>query len=145
MFVPQRLGGFSSRARRKGLGEGVVQFRCNSLKKLVSEKEMKGNERSFTVSRAYFRRAGASKIGFENPGSRHFAWPASVRSLRRPLRGGDVAHERNQQRGDDEGDHDGPKGVGVGHGRRLAVGEPPELLERGGMPALRAAGERGVA
>ena len=64
--------------------------------------------------------------------------PSSVRSLRRPLRGGDVAHEGNQQGGDDEGDHDGAKGVGVGHGRRLAIGEAPELLERGGMPMLRA-------
>ncbi len=69
-----RLRGLGPRARKKGPGEGGMQFcssqfRCNSLKKLILEKERKGNERSFAVSRACFRRAGASGIGFENSDS----------------------------------------------------------------------------
>ena len=44
-----------------------MQFRCNALKRLISEKEMKGNERSFTVSRVCFWLPRASGIGLENP------------------------------------------------------------------------------
>src|SRR5208283_309746 len=89
----------------------------------------------------YFRRLYCQRLpfGWPHSGSRSHphcsrrrrnggAWP-SVRGHRRDLRGGDVAHERNQQGGEDEGDHDGEKGVGIGQGRRLAIGEQPELLE----------------
>ena len=55
---------------------------------------------------------------------------ASVRGLGRDLRGADIAQKGNQHRGEDECDHDGEKGVGVSHRRRLAIRESPELLER---------------
>ena len=58
IYVPGAFEGRRPAARSKEPGEGVVQFRCNLLKKLVSEKEMKANERSFTVSPACLSCAG---------------------------------------------------------------------------------------
>ena len=71
----RRLRGPQARGAEKGTGRGVVQFRCNSLKRLVSEKEMKASERSFAFSRACFQCAGASKGGIG-------AWTASAERKR---------------------------------------------------------------
>ena len=69
----------------------------------------------------------------------------SVGGWRWNLRSADIAQEGNQHRGEDEGDHDGEKGVRVGQGRRLAIGEEPELLERRLVACLRVPRDRGVA
>jgi len=49
-----RIEGLPSpmRADEQGRGEGVANFCCKPLKKLDSEKEMKGNERKFAVRMA---------------------------------------------------------------------------------------------
>ena len=52
-----------------------------------------------------------------------------MRGLRRDLRGGDVVHERNQQGGEDESDHDGEKGVGVSQRMAFDLGGRENLTE----------------
>ena len=66
MFVLSAPPGTEARGNEKVRGEGVVQYRCKPLKKRIDEKEMKGNESIFTASRAGFRHAAASGIGFRN-------------------------------------------------------------------------------
>src|SRR5208337_3967736 len=82
-------------------GRGVVDLRYKPLKRRDSEKEMQGNERDFSVSRAFHSVLAASRGGFKNqqPGdngddgltltaaSRPFAWPpASPRPPAAPPR-----------------------------------------------------------
>lgn len=61
------------------------------------------------------------------------------------LGGRDIAHQRHQESGDSECDHNGAEGVCVSERRRFAVGECPQLFERGDVAGLRAAWNRAVA
>ena len=60
-------------------------------------------------------------------------------------RGRDLAHQRHQQRGEDEGQHDDAEGIGEGERRRLPIGKVPELAQRGGIARAGQAGQRAVA
>jgi len=71
-------------APRRGKGRGIAQSRCNPLKRLISEKEMKGNERSFAASRTSFSQPAASRIGFENPDTPMGSAPPGSRARANP-------------------------------------------------------------
>jgi hypothetical protein len=54
-----------------------------------------------------------------------------------------LAKQWDQQRRGDKGEHDRTKCVGKRQGRGLAIGERPELLQRGDVPGVEIARHRG--
>jgi hypothetical protein len=68
-----------------------------------------------------------------------------MRCRRRRLDGSDIAEQRNQQSGDDKRGHDRAKGVGIGEGRGLAIGEQPELFQSGNVAPVETAREGRIA
>src|SRR5260221_5223262 len=58
---------------------------------------------------------------------------------------GHVAQQWYEQGGDDKRGHDRAKGVGIGEGRGLAIGEQPELFQSGNVAPVETAPEGRIA